>query len=49
MNRKHLPLVLTGILAGMSLILEIFVHFPILSAAPFLCTRPAICPSSLPP
>jgi len=44
MNRKHLPLVLTGILAGMSLILEIFVHFPILSAAPFLLYSPGDLP-----
>ena len=44
MNRKHLPLVLTGILAGMSLALEVFVHFPILPAAPFLLYSPGDLP-----
>ena len=44
MNRKHLPLVLTGILAGMSLVLELFVHFPVLSAAPFLLYSPGDLP-----
>ena len=44
MNRKYLPLVLTGILAGMSLVLEVFVHFPILPAAPFLLYSPGDLP-----
>ncbi len=44
MNRKHLPLVLSGILAGMSLVLEVFVHFPVLSAAPFLLYSPGDLP-----
>ncbi|MGE5579125.1 MAG: ECF transporter S component [Bacillota bacterium] len=44
MNRKHLSLVLTGILAGMSLVLEIFVHFPILPAADFLLYSPGDLP-----
>ena len=44
MNRKHLPLVLAGILAGMSLILEVFVHFPVMAAAPFLLYSPGDLP-----
>ncbi len=44
MNRKHLPLVLSGILAGMSLVLEVFVHFPVLAAAPFLLYSPGDLP-----
>lgn len=44
MSRRYLPLVLTGILAGMSLVLELFVHFPILSAAPFLLYSPGDLP-----
>ena len=44
MNRRHLPLVLTGILAAMSLMLEIFVHFPILPGAEFLLYSPGDLP-----
>lgn len=44
MNRKYLPLVLTGILAGMSLVLELFVHFPILPTAQFLLYSPGDLP-----
>ena len=39
-----MPLVLTGILAGMSLVLEVFIHFPILPAAPFLLYSPGDLP-----
>lgn len=42
MNRKTLPLV--GILAAMSLCLEIFVHFPVLAAAPYLLYSPGDLP-----
>lgn len=44
MNRKYFPLVLTAILAAMSLILELFVHFPILPAASFLLYSPGDLP-----
>jgi len=37
-------MVLTGVLAGLSLILEVFVHFPVLSAAPFLLYSPGDLP-----
>jgi riboflavin transporter FmnP len=37
-------LVLSGILAGMSLVLEVFVHFPVLSVAPFLLYSPGDLP-----
>ncbi|MGI6632504.1 MAG: ECF transporter S component [Bacillota bacterium] len=42
MNRKTLPLV--GILAAMSLCLELAVHFPVLSAAPYLLYSPGDLP-----
>lgn len=44
MNRKYQPLALTGILAGMSLVLELFVHFPVLPAAQFLLYSPGDVP-----
>ena len=44
MNRRSHPLVLTGILAGMSLALELFVHFPVLPAARFLLYSPGDLP-----
>lgn len=44
MNRRYAPLVLGGILAGMSLVLELFVHFPVLAAAPFLLYSPGDLP-----
>lgn len=42
MNRKDLPLL--GILTAMSLVLEIFVHFPVLAAAPYLLYSPGDLP-----
>lgn len=42
MNRKNLPLV--GILAAMSLCLEVLVHFPVLAAAPYLLYSPGDLP-----
>ena len=42
MNRKDLPLL--GILTAMSLVLEVFVHFPVLAAAPYLLYSPGDLP-----
>lgn len=44
MNRKYLPLVLTGVLACMSLLLEVYVYFPVMPAAPFLLYSPGDLP-----
>lgn len=47
MNRRSsplVPMVLTGILASLSLILEVYVHFPVLAAAPFLLYSPGDLP-----
>lgn len=42
MNQKTLPLL--GILTAMSLVLEVFVHFPVLAAAPYLLYSPGDVP-----
>lgn len=44
MNRKTLHLVVVGILAALSLCLELLVHFPVLSAAPYLLYSPGDIP-----
>ncbi|MGI6628218.1 MAG: ECF transporter S component [Bacillota bacterium] len=44
MNRKTTVIVSTAILAAMSLVLELYVHFPILPAAPYLLYSPGDLP-----
>ncbi|MGI6162357.1 MAG: ECF transporter S component [Bacillota bacterium] len=44
MNRKTAVVVSTAILAAMSLILELYVHFPVLPAAPYLLYSPGDLP-----
>lgn len=44
MNRKTVVIVSTALLAAMSLILELYVHFPILPAAPYLLYSPGDLP-----
>lgn len=44
MNRKSLSITATAILAAMSLALEIYIHFPILPAAPYLLYSPGDLP-----
>ncbi len=44
MNRKNLALPLVAILAAMSLLLELYVHFPVLPAASFLLYSPGDVP-----
>ncbi len=44
MNKKTTVIVSTALLAAMSLILELYVHFPILPAAPYLLYSPGDLP-----
>ena len=44
MNRKTVVIVSTSILAAMSLILELYVHFPVLPSAPYMLYSPGDLP-----
>jgi len=44
MSRKAYFVVATGILAAISLLLELYIHFPVLPAAPFLLYSPGDLP-----
>ncbi|HHW18496.1 MAG TPA: ECF transporter S component [Firmicutes bacterium] len=45
MSRKTILIVSTAILAAMSLVLEVYVHFPVLPAAPYLLYSPGDLPT----